>query len=227
MEQRTRAPWGFTLVEALVALALLAVLVALAAPSLTGLRQRQQLRGLAEGFWNSLVLARAEAMARQQRVAVCAQSAAGDCDATGPWQRGWLVFVDANRNGQREADEPLVQRQGALPAGVSLVGLPPSGGFVAKWLLLSAAVGTGQWWWAVVLVLGGLFTGGYVMLVLIRAMGSTARPVEPMKPVARSREAVALAMSLAAVLLGLVALGPLELPAIGSAGITTAAEAVQ
>ena len=33
-------------------------------------------------------------------------------------------------------------------AGVSLVGLPPSGGFAAKWLLLSAAVSTGQWWWA-------------------------------------------------------------------------------
>ena len=118
-------PRGFTLVEALVALVLLAVLVALAAPSLTGLRQRQQLRGLAEGFWNSLVLARAEAMARQQRVTVCALSAAGDCDATGPWQRGWLVFVDANRNGQREADELLLQRQGALPAGVSLVGNSP------------------------------------------------------------------------------------------------------
>jgi formate hydrogenlyase subunit 3/multisubunit Na+/H+ antiporter MnhD subunit len=110
-------------------------------------------------------------------------------------------------------------------AGVSLVGLPPSGGFAAKWLLLSAAVATGQWWWAVVLVLGGLFTGGYVMLVLSRAMGNTAKPEQPMKPVARSREAVALAMSLAAVLLGLLALGPLELPAFGSAGITTATEA--
>jgi formate hydrogenlyase subunit 3/multisubunit Na+/H+ antiporter MnhD subunit len=110
-------------------------------------------------------------------------------------------------------------------AGVSLVGLPPSGGFAAKWLLLSAAVDTGQWWWAVVLVLGGLFTGGYVMLVLIRAMGSTAEPAEPLKPVARSREAVALAMSLCAVLLGLLALGPLELPAFGSASVTVATEA--
>jgi len=112
-------------------------------------------------------------------------------------------------------------------AGVSLVGLPPSGGFAAKWLLLSAAVSSGQWWWAVVLVLGGLFTGGYVMLVLVRAMGSTAEPAEPMKPVARSREAVALAMSLCAVLLGLLALGPVELPALGSANVTAAAEAVQ
>jgi len=112
-------------------------------------------------------------------------------------------------------------------AGVSLVGLPPSGGFAAKWLLLSAAVGSGQWWWATVLVLGGLLTGGYVMLVLVRAMGGAAEPAEPMKPVARSREAVALAMSLCALLLGLLALGPLELPALGSAGVTAAAEVVQ
>jgi formate hydrogenlyase subunit 3/multisubunit Na+/H+ antiporter MnhD subunit len=111
-------------------------------------------------------------------------------------------------------------------AGVSLVGLPPSGGFAAKWLLLSAAVGTGQWWWAVVLVLGGLFTGGYVMLVLIRAMGNAAEPAEPLKPVARSREAVALAMSLLAVLLGLVTLGPVDLPALSSAGVTAAVGAL-
>jgi formate hydrogenlyase subunit 3/multisubunit Na+/H+ antiporter MnhD subunit len=107
-------------------------------------------------------------------------------------------------------------------AGVSLVGLPPSGGFVAKWLLLSAAVSTGQWWWAAVLVVGGLLTGGYVMLVLIRALGSTAEPVAPLKPVARTREAVALAMSLCAVLLGLLALGPVELPAFGTPDVAVA-----
>ena len=103
-------------------------------------------------------------------------------------------------------------------AGVSLVGLPPSGGFVAKWLLLSAAVNTGQWWWATVLVAGGLLTGGYVMLVLMRAMGTSAAPMVPLEPVARYREAVALAMSLCAVLLGLLALGPIELPALGATG---------
>jgi formate hydrogenlyase subunit 3/multisubunit Na+/H+ antiporter MnhD subunit len=107
-------------------------------------------------------------------------------------------------------------------AGVSLVGLPPSGGFAAKWLLLTAAVSTGQWWWATVLVLGGLLTGGYVMLVLVRAMGSRAEPVEPMKPVARSREAIALAMSLCAVLLGLLALGPVELPAFRTSDVSVA-----
>jgi formate hydrogenlyase subunit 3/multisubunit Na+/H+ antiporter MnhD subunit len=109
-------------------------------------------------------------------------------------------------------------------AGVSLVGLPPSGGFAAKWLLLSAAVNTGQWWWAVVLVLGGLFTGGYVALVLVRAMGNAKEPAASMKPVARSREALALAMSLCAALLGLLALGPVELPGFGRSTVTVAAE---
>ena len=105
-------------------------------------------------------------------------------------------------------------------AGVSLVGLPPSGGFAAKWLLLTAAVSTGQWWWAVVLVLGGLFTGGYVMLVLVRAMSNATESATPLAPVARSRETVALAMSLCALLLGLVALGPVELPAFVASGVS-------
>ena len=32
--------------------------------------------------------------------------------------------------------------------GLSLMGLPPSGGFAAKWLLLRASVASGQWIWA-------------------------------------------------------------------------------
>jgi multicomponent Na+:H+ antiporter subunit D len=51
-------------------------------------------------------------------------------------------------------------------SGLSIVGLPPSGGFVAKWLLLGAAVESGQWWWAIGLLAGGLLSAGYIFLVL-------------------------------------------------------------
>jgi formate hydrogenlyase subunit 3/multisubunit Na+/H+ antiporter MnhD subunit len=88
-------------------------------------------------------------------------------------------------------------------AGVSLVGLPPSGGFAAKWLLLSAAVATGQWWWAVVIVLGGLLTGAYLVLVLMRALDEPAAPAAPLQPVAAWREAVPLVLALLAVFMGL------------------------
>ena len=36
--------------------------------------------------------------------------------------------------------------------GLSLMGLPPSGGFAAKWLMLRASVASGQWVWALVLL---------------------------------------------------------------------------
>src|SRR5215472_17273533 len=58
--------------------------------------------------------------------------------------------------------------------GLSLMGLPPSGGFVAKAMLLTAAVAAGQWWWAVVVLTGGLLAGGYVFLVLARALADAS-----------------------------------------------------
>ncbi len=99
--------------------------------------------------------------------------------------------------------------------GIALIGLPPAGGFLAKWLLLSAALATGQWWWAVVLAVGGLLTAGYVALVLTRALASTDAPLLLHAPVARSRQAVVLALAVLSALLGLVALAPVDLVQLG------------
>lgn len=117
---RTGQSKGFTLLEALVVVAILGILVSLAAPSLAGLRERHQLQAQAEGFLDSLILARSEALRRQQRVTLCARASDSACDAAGAWQQGWLVFVDANDNAQRDADEPLIEVHAAVPAGMRL-----------------------------------------------------------------------------------------------------------
>ena len=113
---------GFTLLEALVVLAVLAVLLGLAVAGLQGMRERQQLQAEAEDFWNSLMLARAQALLHQQHVTVCAASAAGTCHAAAPWHGGWLVFVDANRNGLREGDEPVLLQRAGSPAAIRIFG---------------------------------------------------------------------------------------------------------
>ena len=100
-------------------------------------------------------------------------------------------------------------------AGLSLMGVPPSGGFVAKWLLLSAAVMQGQWWWAAVILLGGLLASGYVFMVVGRMLGSAAGPLQTCVRVSRRREIVALSMAACAMLLGLVPLQPFDLLQIG------------
>ena len=99
--------------------------------------------------------------------------------------------------------------------GISLVGLPPSGGFLAKWLLISVSVTTGQWWWATVMLIGGLLTACYVVLVVMRALTAPAAPVVPKTEVPRASEAIALALAVVSVLLGCVAFLPVDLLAIG------------
>ena len=58
-------------------------------------------------------------------------------------------------------------------AGLTIMGMPPSGGFAAKWLLITSALQSGQWWWAVILVVGGLLAAGYIFSVLKYAFVET------------------------------------------------------
>jgi len=88
-------------------------------------------------------------------------------------------------------------------ASVTLIGLPPSGGFIAKWLLLKTAIVTGQWWWVLVLALGALLTSGYCFLMLSYAFRPPRPDVPPLKPVPQLMEIAPLALALAAVLIGL------------------------
>jgi multicomponent Na+:H+ antiporter subunit D len=100
-------------------------------------------------------------------------------------------------------------------AGVSLMGLPPSGGFVAKWLLLQGAIETEQWWFASVIVLGGLLAAAYIFPVLRQGLAHAATDT-PVARVPATMELVPLVLALAATGLGILALLPLELLQIGA-----------
>jgi NADH:ubiquinone oxidoreductase subunit 5 (subunit L)/multisubunit Na+/H+ antiporter MnhA subunit len=88
--------------------------------------------------------------------------------------------------------------------GIALMGLPPSGAYLAKKLLLDAAAETGQWWWDLVLQAGGFFTTSYVLLVLAHALWPADGPVKLRAPVPRLQEVAVLALALCSLLLGLV-----------------------
>jgi formate hydrogenlyase subunit 3/multisubunit Na+/H+ antiporter MnhD subunit len=98
-------------------------------------------------------------------------------------------------------------------AALSLLGVPPTGGFVAKWLLVSAAFAAGQWVWAAAILAGGLLAGGY----LFRALAALCAPGEAPAPgsVPGHQQAMVLVLALAALVLGLFPEAPLELLSIG------------
>jgi multicomponent Na+:H+ antiporter subunit D len=89
-------------------------------------------------------------------------------------------------------------------AGVSLIGLPPSGGFMAKWMLLKGIFLSGQWWWAPVVLAGSLLTAGYVFM-LLRLAFAPAREKKPFRPVPKRLEVIALLLALGSFLIVLPA----------------------
>jgi multicomponent Na+:H+ antiporter subunit D len=93
-------------------------------------------------------------------------------------------------------------------AGLALMGVVPSGAYLAKKLLLYAADDSGQWWWTIVLQGGAVFTAGYVVLVLVNALRRTREPITLVKRVSRLSEFAALALAACSLLLALAALGP-------------------
>ncbi len=64
-------------------------------------------------------------------------------------------------------------------AGGSLIGLPPSGGFLAKWVLLQPLFQEpGRWGWALGVLLATLISAAYVFRVVTLAF-DRARPMPP------------------------------------------------
>ncbi len=100
-------------------------------------------------------------------------------------------------------------------AGVSLIGLPPSGGFVAKWLLLQAAITGGMWHWAVVIIAGSLLAAVYIFRILGAAMATPEDSSAPLRPAPKALELTALALALGAILLGVVPALVLDVLAVG------------
>lgn len=101
-------------------------------------------------------------------------------------------------------------------AGLSLMGLPPSGGFVAKVMLLSGAVSAGQWWIVMTIMAGGVLAAAYVFRVVNKATGPGDNALV-LQRLPLSREAVPLVLALCAVAVGLVPLQSLDFFGIGRA----------
>lgn len=103
-------------------------------------------------------------------------------------------------------------------AGVSLMGLPPSGGFAAKWLLLQASLGSGQWWWLLVLLVGGLLSAGYIFRIYQASFIENTGDDTFFHP-ARSLEVIPMVLALLSFALGLLSepvLSVMALPFVAS-----------
>ncbi|MGK9065743.1 GspH/FimT family pseudopilin [Pseudomonas sp. SA195] len=84
---------AFTLIELMITLAILAILLAIAAPSFRDTIQNNRTQTIANDLTTALQFARSEAVKRGVRVDICRRAANACADAV-DWGNGWLVKVN-------------------------------------------------------------------------------------------------------------------------------------
>lgn len=108
-----RRPRGFTIIELMVVVSILAILAALATPSFTPLIERWRVQQAQKGLESIIYYARSEAIKRGGNITLRKHnSGTNGCTlaaGTNDWDCGWFVFVDNNSNGVLNAGDEVLQ----------------------------------------------------------------------------------------------------------------------
>ncbi|MCQ3830767.1 GspH/FimT family pseudopilin [Microbulbifer elongatus] len=109
---------GFTLIELIVGIAILAIAISLAAPSMSELVRRYRSESKAQELFDLLIFMRVKAYSEQQRYTLCPIGADSNCG--NDWALGAMLFADSDADGEKDADEMVERTFSGAEAGGTL-----------------------------------------------------------------------------------------------------------
>jgi type IV fimbrial biogenesis protein FimT len=110
---------GFTLIEALIALAVAGFLLGIAVPAWSGALEAAHATSARAVLLESLTRSISHAALTGSEVVLCPGDAGG-CRNSIDWSRGWIAYADIDGNRRRDANETLLYSQSALTGRVHL-----------------------------------------------------------------------------------------------------------
>jgi type IV fimbrial biogenesis protein FimT len=111
---------GFTLIEALVVMAVAAILLAVAVPAWSHARAAANAGSVRAKLAASLLDAVRHSAIAGTEVVVCPSSSSGVCSGSTNWDSGWIVFADINGSRAPDPNETRLVAENALPRDVHL-----------------------------------------------------------------------------------------------------------
>ena len=102
-------PYGYTLIELLITLSIVSIFSLNVFPNLSALLAQQRSAVLTNNLAGALAYARSEAITKHTTVLTCQSNNGSECNRSGNWHNGWIIFIDKNRNKQRDPDESLLR----------------------------------------------------------------------------------------------------------------------
>ncbi|MEQ1439523.1 GspH/FimT family pseudopilin [Fontimonas sp. SYSU GA230001] len=112
---------GYTAIELLVTIAVLAIITAYAIPALGEIVVRNRLAVQANELVGALNYARSEAVSRGGTVALCpSRPPYTACDISSSWSEGWVVFADGGVTGAIDDAADVLRVFDALQSGSTL-----------------------------------------------------------------------------------------------------------
>jgi type IV fimbrial biogenesis protein FimT len=112
---------GFTLIDLLTSLSVLAILLALGLPSLSSQIQQVRVKTATYSLLDAISLTRTQAVFAKQRATLRKHN---------EWEGGWEIFIDKNNDGLRDEDEAIV-RQHAQLKGIRIAANQPLKNYVS------------------------------------------------------------------------------------------------